>query len=193
MKALPAILLPALLALAACGSDAPDPAASPTVPLAEEAMPEPAVRADAPRVTLMSTGVIVGEGDARQTLAFGMAQEPAIAAMRKARGMPQITRNEECGAGVIDAARFGPITLNFSGGKLAGWRATEGGGIVTGDGMRTGLTLDDVRAERPVEELDSTLDGEFQYAAPDGGTIGGFVGAGGKITSFHAGANCFFR
>lgn len=158
-------------------------------------MPAPpaAVREDAPPVTVSSTGLAIGKGDERTALTFGMAQEEAIAAMRQARGMPQITRNQECGAGVMDFAKFGPLTLNFMGGKLAGWRTEGDVGIVTVDGMRTGLTLDDVRSERSVEELDSTLGGEFQYAAADGGTIGGFVGAGGKITSLHAGTNCFFR
>lgn len=195
MKALPFLLSVPLL-LAACGSEAPapDPSSS-TVPEASDAVPARpvAVRADAPTVTLSSTGLAIGKGGEATTLEFGTAQAEAIAAMRKARGMPEITRNEECGAGVMDFAKFGPLTLNFMGGKLAGWRTEGDAGIVTADGMRTGLTLDDVRTERSVEELDSTLGGEFQYAAADGGAIGGFVGAGGKITSLHAGTNCFFR
>ena len=188
--------LTALLALAACGGEAPadnDPEAAATRPLVEEgAVPEAAVRADAPRLTLMGDGLIIGTGEGT-TLPFGMTQDAAIVAMRQARGMPQITRNAECGVGTMDSAKFGPVTLNFTGGKLTGWHVTEGGNAVTVDGMSPGLKLDDVRSERSVEMTDSTLDGEFTYGLPDGTVIGGFAAASGQITSLHAGETCFFR
>lgn len=93
----------------------------------------------------------------------------------------------------MDFAAFGPVTLNFVDGKLAGWKAERGDNIVTSDGIRLGITIDDIRDERPVETIDSTLDGEFAYTVPDGGTIGGFADKAGTVLSLYAGTNCFFR
>lgn len=110
----------------------------------------------------MSDGLAVAAGaggGGPVTLSFGMAQEQAIAAMRTARGLPVMSRNVECGAGAMDLAAFGPVTLNFVDGKLAGWKAERGDNIVTSDGIRPGITVDDIRDERPVETIDSTLDG----------------------------------
>lgn len=199
MKALSPLLviaIPASLALAACQSE-PATEASPSATASDgEVEAPPAAPRDLPRVTLMPSGLAVAAGPgggAPVTIEFGTGQEQAIAAMRAARGLPEMSRNVECGAGAMDFAAFGPVTLNFVDGKLAGWSAEGNDNIVTSDGIRPGITLDDIRQERPVEAIDSTLDGEFAYTVPDGGTIGGFADKAGKVLSLHAGTNCFFR
>jgi len=109
----------------------------------------------------------------------------------------EIDHNSECGAGPMEFTSFGPLTLNFQDGRLVGWFMEQGPGMVTSDGIRPGITLADLRSERSVRLVeDSTLDGEFEYAAPDGGTIGGFAlgeGDSAEVASLFAGTNCFFR
>lgn len=168
----------------------PTPAASAEQPSATEA-------ADEKEITLTSDGIILvnaveGRG-AATTLSFGMAQDLAIAAMEVDFGKPELSRNGECGAGPMEFAEFGALQLNFLDGKLAGWFAEPADNLVTSDGIRPGIPLAELKRERQVVMANDTLEGEFGYASPDGGDIGGFEGRDGKIISLNAGVNCFFR
>lgn len=189
-----------LLALSACSeksAEANGPAAQPGAPAAPVDQAEPAPTGEGREVTLTSESVILvnaveGRGTAT-SLNFGMAQDRVLAALEPDFGKLAVTSNAECGAGPMEFASVGGLQLNFLGGKLAGWSAEPADNLVTSDGIRAGISLADLKSERPVEMADSTLDGEFSYQSPDGGMIGGFTGDDGKIASLHAGVNCFFR
>ena len=100
--------------------------------------------------------------------------------------------NPECGAGPMEFSQYGPLQIGYLDGKFAGWFLREGEGVVTSDGIRPGATIDALKGERQVRELDTTLPGEFEYTAADYGTIRGFAESG-KITALQAGVSCFFR
>ncbi len=190
----------ALLTLPSCGeksaeADRPQAQASASPTPVDQA--EPAPNSEGREVTLTSESVILvnafeGRGTAT-SLDFGTAQDRVLAALEPEFGKLAVTGNAECGAGPMEFASVGGLQLNFLGSKLAGWSAEPDTNLVTSDGIRAGIALADLKSERPVEMADSTLDGEFSYQSPDGGIIGGFVGGDGKITSLHAGVNCFFR
>lgn len=97
----------------------------------------------------------------------------------------------------MEFAAWGPLTLTFMDDKLVGWRAEQGAQVVTVDGLQIGNTLAEIKHERSAQRIaDTTLEGEFEYASGDGGTIGGFLEGSGdsaRVVSFHAGMNCFFR
>ena len=75
--------------------------------------------------------------------------------------------------------------------------AAEGPQVVTSDGIRPGTFMRDLKVARSARMVEgSTLEGEFDYLAADGNTIGGFAkgeGRDAKIDSLYAGVNCFFR
>ncbi|QGN56058.1 hypothetical protein [Novosphingobium sp. Gsoil 351] len=200
----------ALIVLAACdrSPEQPVPADAATtvpaseasvLPIASAAPQAPAKKT--PRVTLAADGIIMaGAVDGRDTAAtlkFGRDQAETLEAMTVEFGKPKFGKLAECGAGPMEFAAWGPLTLNFLGGKLVGWRAEKGAPVVTVDGLQLGNTLAEISAERSARRVPgTTLPGEFEYASGDGGTIGGFLdgaGDGAKVVSFHAGTTCFFR
>ena len=66
--------------------------------------------------------------------------------------------------------------------------------MVTSDGVHPGTTtLEGLKLERQVRELDTRLEGEFEYTTNDFGTITGFAEDGEKVTALQAGISCFFR
>ncbi len=194
-----AIVLAAVLA--ACGDAAPEPAptraperidpgAGAAVPVAD-ITPAPAAR-----LTLFADGIIVdGEGAAR--LRFGGRQADIIDAVESELGAPVTSANGECGAGAMNFARFGDLTLNFLDGVFVGWLANGDADVETVDGIVLGSTLGAIKRERSAALVsESTLEGEFEYASGDGGTIGGFLAGEGqeaRVTALYAGVNCFFR
>lgn len=175
------------------------PAPSPTAPTTAAPTGDPV--AEMPEVTLSASGIILvnaveGRGTAT-TLEFGRDKATVLDVMAVGFPAPRLSSNAECGAGAMEFAAWGPLTLNFQGGKLVGWRAEKGAQVVTVDGLQLGNTLAEIKSERSARRVpNSTLDGEFEYTSGDGGTIGGFLeGAGdaAKVASFHSGVNCFFR
>ncbi len=200
----------AVIALAAC-QQSPDRSvpvdagtatavAEPAAPPVASAMSETPA-SEVPEVTLTANGIIMvgaveGRGTAT-TLEFGRDQATTLAVMEVGFGKPRLTKLAECGAGPMEFAAWGPLTLNFLGGKFAGWRAEKGAQVVTVDGLQLGNTLAEIKTERSARRIPgTTLEGEFEYASGDGGTIGGFLeGAGNaaQVASFHAGTSCFFR
>lgn len=146
---------------------------------------------------LDAEGLSVGSGAKRERFPFGSVQADVERAVSEATGKTaKPSSNEECGAGPMQFAQFGGLMLNFQDGKLTGWFADEGDEAVTGDGIRPGIPLSGLQSERSVKRItDSTLEGEIEYAMPDGSTLGGFVseGADPRLTSLYAGMSCFFR
>jgi hypothetical protein len=133
-----------------------------------------------------------------QEFVFGAQRAEVDAIAERMLGRPdELTENDECGGGPMQFSRYGPLTLNFQDGKLVGWLAREGPQVVTTDGIRPGTFMRDLKVARSARMIEgSTLEGEFDYLAADGNTIGGFAkgeGRDAKIESLYAGVNCFFR
>jgi hypothetical protein len=186
----------ALLSLAGCqpadpgAKAATEAAAKPSL----SARPKPVNKAvlDAEGVTFDSPAGKTQEFD------FGATRAEVDAMAERMFGPPdEFAENGECGAGPMQFSRYGPLTLNFQDGKLVGWFAREGDEVVTTDGIRPGTLMRDLKVARSARMIEgSTLEGEFDYLAADGHTIGGFAkgeGRDAKIESLYAGANCFFR
>jgi len=199
-----ALLLIGALALAACDEAAQVPprelasqqSTAPTGAAADALGAqrlEPAIERNA---TLFADG-IQPPGAVASALRFGQPRAAVLAAMEPALGKPVVSRNEECGAGPMAFAAYGPLTLNFIDDRFAGWNAREGARVATADGVTLGMALGAIRTERSAALVSgSTLDGEFEYATAAGGTIGGFLrgeGEAARVTGLHAGVNCFFR
>ncbi|MCT2558843.1 aspartate-semialdehyde dehydrogenase [Tsuneonella sp. YG55] len=132
-----------------------------------------------------------------QHFAFGAPRAAVEAAGDAWLGTAERSANEECGAGPMAFTRYGGLTLNWQDDRLVGWFAREDPAIVTSDGIVPGKLLRDLEVARSARLIkDSTLEGEFDYLAADGHTIGGFVRGTGRdatIESLYAGVNCFFR
>ncbi len=128
-------------------------------------------------------------------LRFGAGREEVDSAIETAFGSaPETSRNEECGAGPMEFSEYGPLQIAYMDGEFRGWFLREGRGVVTTDGVHPGTTtLQGLKLERQVRELDTTLPGEFEYTAADYGTITGFADDGETVTALQAGISCFFR
>lgn len=181
------LLIALPLALAACGQSetTPEPEASETSAVSiEDRLVDARLMVDANGLSARGS-----EG-----LKFGATREEVDAFAGKAfEGEPTRSRNEECGAGPMDFSEFGPLQIAYLDGKFAGWFLRAGDGVVTSDGIRPGATLDALKDERQVRELDTTLPGEFEYTAADYGTITGFAEDGELVSGLQAGISCFFR
>jgi hypothetical protein len=194
----------AILLVAACHpSNAPSKADStPTPTVAATATVKPAPSA---RPKSLNKAVLDAEGVAFDSRAgktsefdFGAPRAEVDAMAERLLGKPdELSENAECGAGPMQFSRYGPLTLNFQDGKLVGWVAREGDQVVTTDGIRPGTLMRDLQVARSARMIEgSTLEGEFDYLAADGHTIGGFArgkGRDARIESLYAGVNCFFR
>ena len=136
-----------------------------------------------------------GVGAKGDPMRFGTLRTDVDHTLESAFGSaPNTTRNDECGAGPMEFSQFGPLQVGYQDEKLAGWFLGKGQGVVTSDGVAPGITsLESLKLERQVQELDTTLDGEFQYTSADYGTITGFADPDGTITGLAAGVTCFFR
>ena len=183
-----ALLLALPFALAACGSGNET---------SQETAPEP--QATSPVVQRLDDTVLVvdanGAGAVGQpVMRFGSTRDEVDASLSQAYGSgPELGENDECGAGQMQFSSYGPLQLSFQDGKFIGWNLGEGTDVATSDGVQPGTTtLALLKQERQVRDIDSTLTGEFEYTSADYGTIGGFS-EDGKISSLHAGMNCFFR
>lgn len=180
-----ALLIALPFALVACGGreDSGEPVAD--VASADERL------ADA-KLVVSADGVGARGSD---PIRFGAMREEVDAMAAETFGSDaEESSNEECGAGPMDFSQYGPLQLAFLDGKLAGWFLREGEAVATSDGVRPGVsTLDALKGERQVQELDTTLEGEFQYTTADYGTITGFADEAGNIDALQAGVSCFFH
>jgi hypothetical protein len=149
---------------------------------------------------LDAQGVVFRRGEAEyRRFPFGAsrADVESMAAQVYGEGSGTRTSNAECGAGPMEFTAYGPIHLNYQGQALAGWRAEQGAMAITEDGIVPGITRAQLDRQSGVRLIqDGTLPGEFEYATPGGGRIGGVLRGSGDdaiVEVLFAGANCFFR
>lgn len=187
-------LPPALsLLLIACGSGADNDAP------ADEATAAPVdPRVAAARVVVDANGLAVGQGSEREAPRFGSPRGEVDALLATAfAAAPEMSSNAECDAGSADFSKAGPLQVTYQDNRFVGWYLDRGEGVVTSDGIATGIAMMALRDERPVQVIaDSTLDGEFQYQTGDAGMITGFFDGSqtdGTVKALAAGINCFFR
>lgn len=197
-----ALLLGALLVAGCNQNDADQPApAADAAPVAAEATPTEVEASTEPGITVtvdsvILVGAVEGRGTAT-TIAFGRPKAEVFAIMEAAGfAAPKTSANDECGAGPMEFAHFGPLELNFAEGKLAGWFVGDKPGardIATDEGVSVGSPGADFIARHGAKAIeDSTLGNE--YFADAG--IGAFMAEGSKppvVESLYAGTNCFFR
>jgi hypothetical protein len=149
---------------------------------------------------LDAQGVVFRRGEAEyRRFPFGSPRAEVEAMAAQAYGPEAGTRtsNPECGAGPMAFTAYGPIQLNYLNEQLSGWRAEQGAVAPTQDGIVPGITRAQLDRQRGVRLIEgSTLPGEFEYATPGGGRIGGVLRGSGDeaiVEVLFAGANCFFR
>lgn len=187
--------------LLACRGDAPpepEPLPQPSA-AAPAAASSPAVPAAAPAAS--PALAIEGEGlrlfdpatGASRPLPFGTPWDQVLAALAF-RGEPMTGRNEECGAGPLEYARWeDSLTLYGQDGAFVGWFADRGaeGRISTAAGVGPGTTRQDLQAAYAAEVFESTLGTEF--------AAGGLFGVldsphlDSPVTAMWAGTSCNFR
>lgn len=185
-----ALLLALTSSLAACGN--PEPAREEPSATTASSAASLAERFGDAKIVVNADGFGANGGE---PVRFGAKREEADATASKAYGEAgEQSSNGECGAGPMEFSQFGPLQLAYLDGKFAGWFLRDGDGVVTSDGIKPGVTtMDALKGERQVQEIDTTLEGEFQYITADYGTITGFADESGKITALQAGVSCFFR
>ena len=194
----------AALALVAC-SQQPDEAAPadeasvPATPERSATLPpdaQPGEKASAaPVLALDGEGLrLVDAKGATKLVAFGSDAATAEGLLPK---VGERMTNEECGAGPMQFARDGGLTLNFQDGKFVGWYLEEGSDLTTMDGIGLGSTRAGIEQTRTLEMLEgSTLGDEFALGTLEDAEIFGFLdgkGTSAKVTALYAGTNCFFR
>ena len=116
---------------------------------------------------------------------FGRAQDGVIDAVTRLLGQPpaDITRNPECGAGLVTAAYWpNGLTLNFTQGDFTGWVVTEPG-LATAGGLAVGQLPPAIAME------ETSLGREFErngvWALVEDGSP--------EISTLWSGTTCFFR
>ncbi|SFP13756.1 hypothetical protein [Qipengyuania nanhaisediminis] len=183
IRAVSLAALPIAIGLAACSDEpAPEPAPTQVVDRFEEA-----------RIIVNANGLAAASDKGAMVMRFGSPRAEVDAMAESAWGEAgEQSRQEECGAGAMDFTSYGPLQIAYQDDRFAGWFVRGGDGVVTSDGIRTGATLEALKSERQVREIDSTLPGEFEYTTGDFGTIRGFA-EDGTITALQAGLSCFFR
>ena len=189
-----------LVATAGCSND--KQAAVPRQETPKEAAAPAAVPKASAAISVDGEGlsIFVEPGGSARTIPFGTGEAATIAVVEKLRGKAERDSNEECGAGPVQFAHFGGLSLLFQDGKFGGWSLSkaEAGGIGTVNGIAIGSTrtaLDAAFATNKME-ANSTLGEEF-YTAGDGengisGLLDG-IGPQAKITTLWAGLSCVFR
>ncbi len=192
-----ALALAALIAVAACDRNATP---APAEPAAPAAAPAPAADPAGPSVSdgglaIEAEGLrLFDDTGAARAIPFGTPRETAVSVVAASVGgpAPEVTTNDDCGAGPTQFAQFSNgLQMLFQGGTFQGWFVDEAG-LTTVDGMGVGSTRASIESSRTIQmQEDSTLGAEF-----DAGDIGGFLTAGtaeGTVTSLYAGLTCFFR
>ncbi|MXO50281.1 hypothetical protein GRI42_03070 [Erythrobacter gaetbuli] len=178
------------LALAACGEAETAPTDEAT---SGEQQAPAADRFEGTKLVVNANGVAGASADSAMVLRFGSPRADVEKLAESAWGTAgETSRQEECGAGPMDFVSYGPLQLAFQDDKFSGWFLQTGEGVATSDGIRPGVTIDALKSERQVREIESTLPGEFEYTTGDFGTIRGFSEQG-TITGLQAGLSCFFR
>ena len=191
IRTAPLIALPLLLL--ACWGGPEDSATSADREGTEAALTNPSIEQFDDVVVVVDANGLGPKGE--EPLRFGAPRAEVDSAIQAAFGSaPERSSNDECGAGPMEFSQFGPLQIAYMDDEFRGWFLREGEGVATSDGVQPGTTtLVSLKRERQVRELDTTLEGEFEYTAADYGTITGFAEDGEKVTALQAGISCFFR
>lgn len=188
----PTLLLALAASLAACGSETQTADEVATADATQSPTTNPLIERFDKAVIVVDANGVGPKG--AETFRFGTARGDVDPALAKAFGAEgEQGENFDCGAGPMQFSSYGPLQVAYQDGKLAGWYLRAGDRMATSDGVQPGTTtLEGLKGERQLRELDTSLPGEFEYTTADYGTIGGFS-EDGVITSLHAGMTCFFR
>lgn len=196
--------LAALALLAGCSGETKDKAPAPDAPKQAEAAPAlpsaPPKASAAIAVDSEGLRILLGAGESARAIPFGTEETTVVAAIEKLRGKAGRDSNDECGAGPIQFAHFGGLSLLFQDGKFGGWSLDndEAGGIGTMNGIAIGSTRAALDKAFPANKIDpeSTLGTEFYTGGDAEGGISGLLDGDGpqaKITNLWSGLNCVFR
>jgi hypothetical protein len=144
--------------------------------------------------------IFLGAGEDTRAILFGHDETTAITAIEKLRGKAKRSTGEECGAGPVQFAQFGGLTLLSQDGKFGGWAINEDekGGISTVNGIAIGSSRAALEKAFPGVKIDteSTLGIEFYTGGNEEGGISGLLDGPGqqaKVTNLWSGLNCVFR
>jgi hypothetical protein len=150
---------------------------------------------EADQVRLSGENISV-TGPAGTTLAFGSPREAVDAELTRVLGPAEgRDRNEEGGAGPMEFSNFpGGLSVNFQDGKLVGWFVDAADGMIETDkGLAVNAAKGAVEGNYNLTMVtDSTLGDEFYTEDGVGGFFEGEANAA-RVSSLHAGTNCFFR
>jgi hypothetical protein len=196
--------LAALALLAGCSSESKDTAPAPDTPKQAEVAPAkpsaPPKASAAIAVDGEGLRMFFGAGEDTRAILFGHDEATAITAIEKLRGKAKRSTGEECGAGPVQFAQFGGLTLLSQDGKFGGWAINEDekGGISTVNGIAIGSSRASVEKAFPGVKIDveSTLGIEFYTGGNEEGGISGLLDGSGvqaKVTHLWSGLNCVFR
>jgi hypothetical protein len=144
--------------------------------------------------------ILLGAGESARALAFGANEAIVVTAIEKMRGPAKRESNDECGAGPIQFAHLGGLSLLFQEGKFGGWSldGDEAGGIGTMNGIAIGSSRAALDKAFPDTKIDpeSTLGTEFYTGGEAEDGISGLLdgtGPNAKITNLWSGLSCNFR
>jgi hypothetical protein len=205
MKVTVAIL--ALMLVTGCSNDK---ASAPPVPekaadSAPKTIPSPPRNAPPKASAAISVNedglhIFAQPGGAARAIPFGSDAAMVIATIEKLRGPAKRDDNDECGAGPVQFAHFGGLSLLFQENKFGGWTLDqdEAGGIGMLNGIAIGSKRAALNAAFPSAEIDpeSTIGTEFYTGGDSEKGISGLLDGTGpqaKITDLWSGLNCIFR
>lgn len=190
----------ALLTLAATGCDARHAAQNAGVPANGKATGSgPPAQVGQAQLRLASGGLLAlpSPGRPGSPVDFGTARGAAIAAVAAVLGSATGEgANEECGAGPMQFASFGTLTLNFQEGAFVGW-SLEGPPrtppLRSATGLGIGTPRDQIMGEGqgPLQVSETSLGTQFDAQ----GIIGLLSGPEptATVTDLWAGTNCIFH
>ena len=190
----------ALLTLAAAGCDARHAADNVASPASGKAIGSGAsAQIGQAQLRLASSGLLTLPyvGRPGSPVDFGTARGTAIAAVSAVLGAAtEESANEECGAGPMQFASFGTLTLNFQDGAFVGWSLRGPPGtppLRSATGLGIGTPRDQIMGEGqgPLEVSETSLGTQFDAR----GIIGLLSGPepDATVTALWAGTNCIFH
>lgn len=155
-----------------------------------------AMAAEDPAFAVNSQG-IMPDGTPDSLIAFGANSLDTVEAVSAVAGdLYDQDESDECGAGPMEFAHWGPIMLTFQNGEFVGWELRDGAQDA-GMGLTNGATIGSTRQEleaaigAPVTVEESTLGNEFVS-----GGISGLLDADtpdARVTALWAGIDCAMR
>jgi len=143
--------------------------------------------------------LIDGQSGSARPLPFGSTEADILATLERVLGKAERSRNEECGAGPIDFATFGGLSLHFQQGQFVGWALSTApdSNIGTMNGIAIGTTRRLLEEAYPKFAIvpESTLGAEFTTGEAGTGISGLLDGNSptAKVTNLWAGTDCAFR